>query len=508
VAYWSQLPDLITAVAFAPDGKTAMAGVLSGLCLFYETEGLKYQTQIHVRSSRGKNAKGSKVTGIRTMTFPPDDPNGEVKVLITSNDSRVRIYNLKDKSLEMKLRGHENTCSQINASFSDDARYVITGSEDKRCYLWTLGPSDAEKRPLEFFEAHSDIVTAAIIAPTQTRKLLSTSGDPIYDLCNPPPVTLLSREESHRTGSEKRDSGSLADVNVKKPEESPAYLARSTHHDGSILVTADYLGCIKVYRCDCAHKKRTRDNWETGSMRKIIRTGSIMTKNSGGSHSRRNSVTQNSYSPHIESWRNGVMDDGNASIRSNNKASRSDRSVSPSKANPRASIISQSTTNSQTNLANASAARQQPYHSSQLLSNPTPSVSTTSPPPSIHKATTINKNNNKFSSPPTPSFSLQSAKDDNPLRLDGAGHSMAFWNLSTWKNQLNSRDPGKLDVQPHMDRGASIVSKLSSDEGSGELDEESEYELTCKKCSRKDFRAKKTLRGLVMVCKSCGETVE
>jgi WD40 repeat protein len=505
VAYWAQTPDLITAVAFTPDGKTAMAGVLSGLCLFYETEGLKQQAQIHVRSSRGKNAKGSKVTGIRTMTIPPDDPNGEVKVLITSNDSRVRIYNLKDKSLEIKLRGHENTCSQINASFSDDARYVITGSEDKRCYLWTLGPSDNEKRPLEFFEAHSDIVTAAIIAPTQTRKLLSTSGDPIYDLCNPPPVTLLSREESHRTGSEKRDSGSMSEVNVKKPEESPGYLARSSHHDGSIIVTADYLGCIKVYRCDCAYKKRTRDNWETGSMRKIIRTGSIMTKHSGGSHSRRNSVTQPFYSPHIESWRNGITDDGNGSIRSNTKASRSDRSVSPGKFNHRASMISQSTTNSQTNLANASAARQQPYATVPLIPNATPSVSTTSPPPSIYKATT---NNTNYTSPPTPSFTFQSAKEDN-LRLDSAGHSNTFWNLATWRNQL-AQDPTKLAADSSrlpMDRGASLVSKLSSDEGSVERDGDSENELTCKKCSGKDFRAKKTLRGLVMVCKSCGETV-
>lgn len=113
--------------------------MLSGLCLFYDTEGLKYHTQIHVRSSRGKNAKGSKITGIRTAIIPPDDPEGgDTKILITSNDSRVRLYNLRDKSLEMKFRGHENTCSQINASFSDDARYVICGSEDRKAYICKL----------------------------------------------------------------------------------------------------------------------------------------------------------------------------------------------------------------------------------------------------------------------------------------------------------------------------------------------------------------------------------
>lgn len=96
---------MITAVSFTPDGKTAIAGCVSGLCLFYETEGLKYQTQIHVKSSHGKNAKGSKITGIETINLPPTNPNGDVKMLVTSNDSRVRLYNLRDKSLEIKFKG-------------------------------------------------------------------------------------------------------------------------------------------------------------------------------------------------------------------------------------------------------------------------------------------------------------------------------------------------------------------------------------------------------------------
>ncbi|TVY80849.1 putative WD repeat-containing protein, partial [Lachnellula suecica] len=489
VAFWNQLPDLITAVAFTPDGKTAMAGVLSGLCLFYETEGLKYHTQIHVRSSRGKNAKGSKITGIRTTTFP-GDPDGDIKVLITSNDSRVRMYNLKDKSLEMKFRGHENICSQINASFSDDCQYVICGSEDRKAYIWNTGPVEGEnkdKRPVEFFEAHSDMVTAAVIAPTRTRQLLSASLDPIYDLCNPPPVMLLSREESNASSmppefTEKRHSDPVSETPAKKPEESPAYLARCTHTDGNIIITADYLGGIKVFRQDCAYQKRRNDNWETGSTfsKKMLgRSNSIMTRNSGGSHSRRNSI-QNSLggpqhpSDHILSWRNSVM---------NNSSAKSDRSISPGKFS-RSSI-----SNSQNNLA--SAARQQQYAGTPLTQT-TSSVATTSPPQSIYKATS---NNN--SQPPTPSFIFQRASEDNGLKLDASGKSYQFWNPASWKSQSNFPPGSRLDadsLRPPNGRGNSVVSKLSSDEDTSGLEEGEESDgeaLSCSKCSGKDFRARK-----------------
>ena len=198
VAYSNMLPEFITAVAFSPDGKTAIAGCLNGLCLFYDTEGLKYQMQMHVRSAHGKNAKGSKVTGIQAMSVPPDDIHGEVKILVTSNDSRIRVYNLRDKGLELKLKGNENFSSQIHATFSEDAKHIICGSEDRRVYIWSACNTDTEKDkiPVEMFEAHQAVVTKAILSPGKTKHLLSASGDPIFDLCNPPPVTLVSRTQS------------------------------------------------------------------------------------------------------------------------------------------------------------------------------------------------------------------------------------------------------------------------------------------------------------------------
>ena len=49
------------------NGKFTVVGTYDGRCMFYETEQLKYFTQINVRSTRGKNAKGRKITGIEPL---------------------------------------------------------------------------------------------------------------------------------------------------------------------------------------------------------------------------------------------------------------------------------------------------------------------------------------------------------------------------------------------------------------------------------------------------------
>ena len=146
VAYTASVSDMITAVAFSPDGKTCIAGTLGGLCNFYDTEGLKWQTQLHVKSTRGQNAKGSKITGLQTTYWPPGSDAGEAKLLVSSNDSRLRIYNLKDKTLDMKFKGHENNCSQIRATFVDSSGHIICGSEDRKAYIWSTTSPEGDKK--------------------------------------------------------------------------------------------------------------------------------------------------------------------------------------------------------------------------------------------------------------------------------------------------------------------------------------------------------------------------
>ncbi|CZS78319.1 unnamed protein product [Fusarium graminearum] len=444
VAFQAPVGEFITAVAFSPDGNIAICGVLSGLCTFYTTEGLKLKYQIHVRSSRGKNAKGSKITGIRTMTIPDGPEAGQVKVLVTSNDSRVRIYNLNDKVIQVKYKGLENQSSQINARFSDDANYIICGSEDRKAYIWKVGSQDdiKDKQPYESFDAHPEVVTTALMAPMKSRQLLSASGDPIYDLCNPPPVTLRSLEEStpSQSAPSEEENGDSLHSN-RRPEETPAYVERSRHLDGNIIITTDRTGKIKVFRQDCAHKKRQQGLWESGSrlsnrLSGVGRSGSVMTRTSASSRvqSRRGSLTIPGPNPiqlqhasdRINSWRQDIDGEPLSLNHNSVRSVRSERSMSPNKQ-------AQSPVTSAANLAAES--RKQPYASSPIT-RPTP----TSPAGSgLSHHTTVRASHdrdrsNSITSPPTPSFSLISASDSDGLN-DREG---SFWNLSRWRSTRQS----------------------------------------------------------------------
>jgi len=115
ISVWSELPDsnVITSAAFSLDGKICIAGSYTGKVYFYNTDGLRYNTQIHVKSTRGKNSEGKKVSAIEAI---PGDAANEEKILITTNDSRIRTYLLRDYGLICKYKGLRNLTSQIGAS--------------------------------------------------------------------------------------------------------------------------------------------------------------------------------------------------------------------------------------------------------------------------------------------------------------------------------------------------------------------------------------------------------
>ncbi|KAM7159699.1 WD repeat-containing protein 44 isoform 2-T2 [Macrochelys suwanniensis] len=223
VALWNEVDGqtkLITAANFCQNGKYAVIGTYDGRCIFYDTEHLKYHTQIHVRSTRGRNRVGRKITGIEPLP-------GENKILVTSNDSRIRLYDLRDLSLSMKYKGYVNSSSQIKASFSHDFTYIVSGSEDKYVYIWStyhdLSKFTSVRRDRNDFwegiKAHNAVVTSAIFAPN--------------------PSLMVSLETSEKQEAESKGEDPEASDTI------PSGALKTDHTE--VLLSADFTGAIKVF---------------------------------------------------------------------------------------------------------------------------------------------------------------------------------------------------------------------------------------------------------------------
>nr|XP_046267699.1 WD repeat-containing protein 44 [Scatophagus argus] len=224
VALWNEVDGqtrLITAANFCQNGKYAVIGTYDGRCIFYDTERLKYHTQIHVRSTRGRNKVGRKITGIEPLP-------GENKILVTSNDSRIRLYDLRDLSLSMKYKGYVNSSSQIKASFSHDYSFIVSGSEDKYVYIWStyhdLSKFTSVRRDRNDFwegiKAHNAVVTSAIFAPH--------------------PGLIVPQE----AGAEKPEA-ECKSLDSTDSETIPSGALKTDHTE--VLLSADFTGAIKVF---------------------------------------------------------------------------------------------------------------------------------------------------------------------------------------------------------------------------------------------------------------------
>ncbi|VDP19544.1 unnamed protein product [Onchocerca flexuosa] len=215
VALWNEVEQVkfITAIAFAKNGKFAVVGTYDGRCFFYTTDQLKYHTVIDVRSSRGKNARGHKVTGLAV--------HGD-KLLVTSNDSRIRMYDLRDMALTCKFKGAQNERSQIRASLSPDGKHIVCGSEDHFIYIWTTAdlPSSLSVRKdrndsWQRLRGHSACVTVAIFAPR--------------------PQLFLNLLEQRRGGDDRAE------------QSKPCKNISDRQIHGDVIISADLNGSIRIF---------------------------------------------------------------------------------------------------------------------------------------------------------------------------------------------------------------------------------------------------------------------
>ncbi len=224
VVQWSHVPHIITTASYQPDGKRVAAGLVDGTVIFYSLDGvnLKFFTEIVCKNRNRK--VGKKVTGLayknlHDLSDDKVDDGGKAdkpkkrktklkkaakyvkslatsirkkkateQVLITSNDSRLRLVGLNDFCMVRKYKGkgHLNISMMLKARFSESGDFIIVGSETGKCAIWNTatgrnplnvnvtGMSMYDKvKAFEYFEASTaslPIVTEAQFAPSRSTK--------------------------------------------------------------------------------------------------------------------------------------------------------------------------------------------------------------------------------------------------------------------------------------------------------------------------------------------------
>ncbi|KAI9219416.1 WD40-repeat-containing domain protein [Blastocladiella britannica] len=175
-------PQYVTSVQFAHDGQWVVAGTYGGHLVVYaldEHGALTVRGQVAIKNGPGgrtgravlpmtkdgnlssggmtaaaatlaasstttattstsstASSRPRKITGIEVW---PDPTGAKELLIVSSNDSRIRIVDATDLKVVAKLKGHANKHAQIHGTVAESAigpRWVFSGSEDGRLYVW------------------------------------------------------------------------------------------------------------------------------------------------------------------------------------------------------------------------------------------------------------------------------------------------------------------------------------------------------------------------------------
>ncbi|KAE9604154.1 hypothetical protein Lal_00001603 [Lupinus albus] len=130
VVDWANIRDVISAISYQPDGKGFVVGTLTGTCRFFIASGKYFQLEAQIRVNGKKRTSGNKITGIQFS------PKNHQRIMITSEDSKVRI--LEGIELVQTYKGLPKSGSQMSGSFTSTGKHLISVGDDSRIYIWNF----------------------------------------------------------------------------------------------------------------------------------------------------------------------------------------------------------------------------------------------------------------------------------------------------------------------------------------------------------------------------------
>jgi WD40 repeat protein len=158
----------VEAVAFSPDGKTALSGSDDSTIKWWD---LKNGRLIKTLNGHSK-----------TVTAVVFSPNGQT-ALSASDDNTIKWWDLKTGRILKTLSGHTENVRTVK--FSPDGKTALSGSSDKTIKWWRLerGWNSCQRCLIKTLTGHSDSVTSVAFSPNG-RWAISGSNDKTIKLWN------------------------------------------------------------------------------------------------------------------------------------------------------------------------------------------------------------------------------------------------------------------------------------------------------------------------------------
>ena len=315
VVSWQDVHDMVTAVSYSRDGRRAVVGTMRGKCRFYGVSSkgtLEYEAQVDVKNKRGQHARGKKVTGLffapsSTSSSSSSTGAGSSKcvgsasgnstttgrvsshhsagastsaaaaiasgsasgaavprsstsdaaasggsLLITSNDSRVRLYD--GYTLRTKYKGHSNKSTQIKASFSPKGDYVICGSDDGLAYIWSTRKTAVPGSPERNLSSSSTFKnTTSSSNPTASSAAGAAAGGPSTGSGYLDRISPLGRPSSaHITTNTTNTTAGAAAIAAGAAVKDPVAKEKNASYE-SFQVANDVI-TVALFGPECTHR--------------------------------------------------------------------------------------------------------------------------------------------------------------------------------------------------------------------------------------------------------------
>lgn len=152
------------------------------------------------------------------------------QILVSTNDSRLRLFNLDDYCQEKKYKGMKNSSLQIKARISESGQYIISGSDSGG--LMHIWDATARTRPLSI-DSHGIHTSRGIEKcwASESFQVTNYQRKPIVTDAHFVPTNVLKRAMK-RSGLFPTISDQLDDLN----------------HDlsSAAIITCDYEGSIRI----------------------------------------------------------------------------------------------------------------------------------------------------------------------------------------------------------------------------------------------------------------------